>query len=389
MIQVVVVVGPTGVGKTKLGVALAKQLNGEVISGDSMQIYKHMDIGTAKVTEEEMEGVLHHLIDFKEINETYSVQEFQTTVRSKINEISNRGHLPIIVGGTGLYIKAALYDYQFETEPSKLDPHRYDDYSNEQLYAYLMKIDDKSAKTLHVHNRRRVQRAIDMYENGYKKSDILNSQQHRPLYDVRMIGLTLPRDVLYERINLRVDQMVENGLIEEFNKLIDMGAKKEYQSMKAIGYQEFFDNAPEDAIPLIKQHSRQYAKRQYTWFKNQFDLHWLNVNLEDFDQTVLQALLYIQKGAHYRYIAFNYHEFNSTHPGILQVKEGYSKGEKENPARNEIYHETGGIKHLNRIYYDESLISLEELIALYQPDSIYTKHTWFHSGIPIEKFYEL
>lgn len=302
MEKVIVVIGPTSVGKTKMGVALAKKLNGEVISGDSMQIYKHMDIGTAKATKEEMEGVVHHCLDFLNPQDNYSVHDFQKTVRKKITEITQRHHVPIIVGGTGLYIKAALYDYHFEETEDNHDliREKYQDYDDLQLYDYLLSIDEESAKILHPHNRRRVLRAIEIYENtGRKKSEMINEQQHVCLYETYFVGLTLPRDILYERINKRVDMMKENGLKEEVFDLYKQGLNREHQSMKAIGYKEWFDYFDmqideETVYDNIKKHSRQYAKRQYTWFKNQFDVHWYTVNLDDFDETIQQVYYDIQ-----------------------------------------------------------------------------------------------
>lgn len=303
MTKVIVVIGPTSVGKTKMGVELAKALNGEVISGDSMQIYKKMDIGTAKVTKEEMEGIVHHCVDILEPTNNYSVKDFQDTVREKIADIVSRGKLPIIVGGTGLYIKAALYDYEFsETR----DDHttfreKYKDYDNLSLYQYLKSIDEESAKELHPNNRQRVLRAIEIYEEtGRKKSDILASQQHICLYDAYFVGLTLDREVLYKRINHRVDVMRDMGLENEVTTLYQEGLQRTHQSMKAIGYKEWFDYfegkiSLDDVYDNIKKHSRQYAKRQYTWFKNQFDVHWYEVNLQDFQQTLQDVLRDIQK----------------------------------------------------------------------------------------------
>lgn len=303
MEKVIVVIGPTSVGKTKMGVALAKKLNGEVISGDSMQIYKQMDIGTAKATPEEMEGIIHHCIDILQPQDQYSVHEFQKTVRSKISQITQRNHVPIIVGGTGLYIKSALYDYQFEEieEDHEMIKRKYQDYDDRRLYDHLLAIDEESAKILHPHNRRRVLRAIEIYENtGHKKSEIINQQQHVCLYDAYFVGLTLPRDVLYERINQRVDVMKENGLKEEVLNLYKQGLNRHHQSMKAIGYKEWFDYFDhlideETVYDHIKKHSRQYAKRQYTWFKNQFDVHWYTVNLKHFDETIQQVYDDIKK----------------------------------------------------------------------------------------------
>lgn len=294
MEKVIGVIGPTSVGKTKMGVALAKKLNGEVISGDSMQVYRQMDIGTAKVTIEEMEGVTHHCIDILDPKDQYSVHDFQQTVRKQITEITNRGHVPIIVGGTGLYIKAALYDYTFSEMENNHDEinKKYKDYTNEQLYAHLKQIDEESAKILHFNNRRRVLRAIEIYEQtGQKKSEMINEQEHICLYDAYFVGLTLPRELLYERINLRVDLMMKNGLQGEMESLIKQGLTRENQSMKAIGYKEWFDYFEgkcdlNEVSENIKKHSRQYAKRQYTWFKNQFDVHWYDVCLENFSKTI-------------------------------------------------------------------------------------------------------
>lgn len=294
MEKVIVVIGPTSVGKTKMGVALAKKLNGEVISGDSMQVYRQMDIGTAKVTVEEMEGVTHHCIDILDPKDQYSVHDFQQTVRKQITEITNRGHVPIIVGGTGLYIKAALYDYTFSEMENNHDEinKKYKDYTNEQLYDHLKQIDEESAKILHFNNRRRVLRAIEIYEQtGQKKSEMINEQEHICLYDAYFVGLTLPRELLYERINLRVDLMMKNGLQGEMESLIKQGLTRENQSMKAIGYKEWFDYFEgkcdlNEVSENIKKHSRQYAKRQYTWFKNQFDVHWYDVCLENFSKTI-------------------------------------------------------------------------------------------------------
>lgn len=298
MNKVLVVIGPTSVGKTKMGVALAKHFNGEVISGDSMQIYKGMDIGTAKVTESEMEGIRHHCIDILEPYENYSVKDFQTQVRKTIDDIVSRGKVPIIVGGTGLYIKAALYDYEFSETEDNHDEFRkkYSHLNNDELYDYLKTIDEQSALELHPHNRQRVLRAIEIYEQtGKRKSDIVNSQQHICLYDAYFIGLTMERELLYQRINHRVDLMRQEGLEKEVYQLYQSGLKRENQSMKAIGYKEWFDYfdgliSCDEVYENIKKHSRQYAKRQYTWSKNQFPVHWYDVCLDCFENTVKKVI---------------------------------------------------------------------------------------------------
>ncbi|WP_281676916.1 tRNA (adenosine(37)-N6)-dimethylallyltransferase MiaA [Eggerthia catenaformis] len=288
MKKVIVIVGPTAVGKTKMGVRLAQKYNGEVISGDSMQIYKRMNIGTAKVTKEEMEGIVHHCIDMKEPNETYSVSQFQKTVRDLIDNIISRNKVPIIVGGTGLYIKAVLYDYHFDQSKRLFDKDKYKDYTNHQLYDYLKIIDPTSAKTIHINNRRRILRAIEIYETtGIKKSENEEKQSHQMIYDAYLLGLSIHRELLYKRINQRVDQMFLLGLKEEVDYLISRGCTKDLQSMKAIGYKEWFtDDNLETIKEKIKIHSRQYAKRQYTWFNNQMPVKWYMIDEKGFEDSL-------------------------------------------------------------------------------------------------------
>lgn len=300
MNKVIVVVGPTGVGKTKLGVELAKHFNSEVINGDSVQIYKELDIGSAKVTVSEMEGIKHHLLDFKNIEENYTVYDYQQDLRNKIKEFNEKKLLPIVVGGTGLYLKAALYDYSFNKEDDS-NLNEYEEYSNEELYNLLKEKDEKAASILHPNNRRRVVRALNIIENsGKKKSEIIDNQEHKPLYDVTFIGLTLPRDVLYERIDKRVDIMLENGLFEEVKNLFNKYGDKDYKSLQAIGYKELFSYFKgeitfEESIELIKKKSRNYAKRQYTWFNNQFNVKWFDVNLANFSETVNNVVAYLKE----------------------------------------------------------------------------------------------
>ena len=300
MNKVIVVVGPTGVGKTKLGVELAKHFNSEVINGDSVQIYKELDIGSAKVTVSEMEGIKHHLLDFKNIEENYTVYDYQQDLRNKIKEFNEKKLLPIVVGGTGLYLKAALYDYSFNKEDDS-NLNEYEEYSNEELYNLLKEKDEKAASILHPNNRRRVVRALNIIENsGKRKSEIIDNQEHKPLYDVTFIGLTLPRDVLYERIDKRVDIMLQNGLFEEVKNLFNKYGDKDYKSLQAIGYKELFSYFKgeitfEESIELIKKKSRNYAKRQYTWFNNQFNVKWFDVNLANFSETVNNVVAYLKE----------------------------------------------------------------------------------------------
>ena len=300
--DVLCIVGPTAVGKTKMSIELAKQLNGEIISGDSMQIYRGMDIGTAKATMDERQGIPHHLIDEKNPDEPYSVAAFQQTVRAKIEEIKSRGKLPIIVGGTGLYIKSVLYDYEFagESESKEVDEAKYGHLSNEELHAKLATVDEAGAKDIHPNNRKRVIRALEIYEtSGVKKSEMIEKQEHKMIYDACLIGLTDDRNVLYDRINKRVDVMYETGLVEEVKALFDQGIPAESQSIRAIGYKELYDYfkgfiSLEESKELIKRNSRRYAKRQYTWFNNQMDVTWFKVDVQHFDKTVKEVLTYVQ-----------------------------------------------------------------------------------------------
>ena len=300
MKKVIAIVGPTAVGKTKLSIQLAKELNGEIINGDAMQIYLGMDIGTAKVTIPEMEDIPHHLLDEKNPDEQYSVAEFQTAVRAKIDEISEGGKLPIIVGGTGLYVKAVLYDYIFSEEVAS-SGEQYEELTNEEIHAKLASIDPESAKGLHPNNRRRVIRALNIYyETNETKSEILKKQEKKIIYDITLIGLTDERPKLYERINARVDQMITDGLVGEVKKLYEAGIKKEAQSIQAIGYKEIYDYLEgitdlETAIQLVKRNSRRLAKRQNTWFKNQMDVTWFDVDVANFDKTTDEVTAFIKE----------------------------------------------------------------------------------------------
>ena len=300
--DVLCIVGPTAVGKTKMSIELAKQLNGEIISGDSMQIYRGMDIGTAKATMDERQGIPHHLIDEKNPDEPYSVAAFQQTVRAKMEEIKSRGKLPIIVGGTGLYIKSVLYDYEFagESESKEIDEAKYGHLSNEELDAKLADVDEGGAEDINPNNRKRVIRALEIYEtSGVKKSEMIEKQEHKMIYDACLIGLTDDRNVLYDRINKRVGTMYETGLVEEVKALFDEGIPAESQSIRAIGYKELYDYfkgliSLEESKELIKRNSRRYAKRQYTWFNNQMDVTWFKVDVQHFDKTVKEVLTYVQ-----------------------------------------------------------------------------------------------
>jgi len=302
MKQVIAIVGPTAVGKTKLSIELAKVLNGEIISGDAMQIYRGMDIGTAKVTKEEMEGIAHHLLDEKSPDSRYSVAEFQKAVRVKIDEISERGKLPIIVGGTGLYIKAVLFDYEFSEAENRLSDELFTQLTNEEVHAKLASIDLASANKLHPNNRRRVVRALNIYyQTNETKSAIIEKQEKKLMYDVTLIGLKDERSELYKRINDRVDKMVVNGLVEEVKKLREIGISRDAGAIQAIGYKEIYDYLEgvmdlETAVDLVKRNSRRLAKRQYTWFRNQMEVTWFDVDIENFEKTKAEVLALFKRG---------------------------------------------------------------------------------------------
>ena len=277
--KILVIGGPTAVGKTELSIELAKRLNGEIISADSMQIYKYMDIGSAKVSKEEMNGVVHHLIDVVDPSENFSVADYKEQGEKAIKEIISRGKLPIIVGGTGLYINSLTCNMNF-TEAEKDEEYRKDldklanEHGNNYIHEMLKDIDPISYKEIHANNRKRVIRALEVYKLTGKPFSSYNAGEdfYKSEYDVHYYVLTMDREKLYERINLRVDIMMEKGLLEECIKLKEMGYTSSMQSMQGIGYKEILyylegDVKLQEAINMIKQGSRNYAKRQLTWFR--------------------------------------------------------------------------------------------------------------------------
>ena len=284
MKKVLVIVGPTAVGKTSFGIKCANTFNGEIISGDSIQIYKGLDIGSGKATKQELVQAKHYLIDIKEADDSYSVKEFQEKARELIDHINEEDKLPIIVGGTGLYIKACLYDFKFMDEEN--EDNQYEDMSNEEIYNKLMKLDPKALEKIHINNRKRLVRALNVYEkHNVGISTIKDNQEHKCLYDTLIIGLTCDREKLYQRIDDRVDKMIEDGLVEEIQGLLNKGITFENQSMTGIGYKEFkgyFNNTNslEECVQMVKTNSHHFAKRQYTYFNNQLEVNWYD-NVDD------------------------------------------------------------------------------------------------------------
>ena len=291
--MVIVVVGPTGVGKTKMSIELAKALNGEVINADSTQVYKGLDIATAKVTDVEKEQVVHHLFDIKNVEEDYTVYNYQKDCRSKIEEIIKKKKMPILVGGTGLYIKAALYDYQFIDSNIK---NNYEEIDTNILFEKLKKLDENTE--IHQNNRKRIVRALNYYEetgnipSEKKKTDTL-------LYPCIFIGLTLDRNILYDRIDNRVDSMLKKGLLEEAREIYESKIRTK-AILTPIGYKElflYFDGiiSLEEAIETIKKNSRRYAKKQYTWFNHQIPVNWFTVDIKNFENTVSEVLTFLNE----------------------------------------------------------------------------------------------
>lgn len=282
--MIIAIVGPTGVGKTKMSIALAKKYNGIVVNCDAMQVYKDLNIGTAKVTEEEKENIPHYLLDICDVEDNYTVYDYQKDLRNLLAH--NKDKNIILVGGTGLYLKAGLFDYRFNEDDRN---ETYDELSNEELYKLALKKDP--SMNIHQNNRKRLVRFLNK-ENSEEVEPIL-------LYDALFIGLTTDREILYDKINKRVDKMFDLGLLDEVYALYKKGVNSKSINT-GIGYKELYEYfkgniSLEEAKDLIKQRSRKYAKRQYTWFNNQMDINWFNVDYDNFDKTIDEVILFIEK----------------------------------------------------------------------------------------------
>lgn len=299
----IVLTGPTAVGKTALSIDLAKSLDGEIISADSMQVYRHMDVGSAKVTVEEAAGVPHHLVDVLEPWEEFHVVRFQEMAKRAMEEIYGRKRIPIIVGGTGFYIQALVYDIDFRENDCVTEIRRElerlgEERGNEFLHQMLETVDPDSARAIHANNRRRVIRAIEYYRMTGQKISEHNREERRKAspYDVYYYVLTCNRSILYERIDRRVDQMLEQGLVAEVTALKEMGCRRGMSSMQGLGYKEILDYLDgvcslEEAVSILKRDTRHFAKRQITWFKRERDVRWLA--MEDFSWNREQILAHI------------------------------------------------------------------------------------------------
>lgn len=300
MKKVLVIAGPTAAGKTGFSITMAEKLNAEVISGDSIQVYRGLDIGSGKVTKEEMGNIPHHLIDIRSPKDSYSSADFQRMARKIIDESDTP---MIICGGTGLYLKACLYDYSFnkEEEGPSTDP-ALEQYTNEELYAMLEKIDPVQIQKIHVNNRKRLMRSLTIAQrSGKPQSEIEKEQSHEMIYDAFIAGCTMDREKLYARINRRVEMMFEHGLKKEIEKLLNQGVTFSDASMQGIGYKEwesyFRGNMTEEEVKEeIQKHSRQFAKRQYTWFRHQMPVHWFDISeKEDTERMINEIMAWYQR----------------------------------------------------------------------------------------------
>jgi len=286
--KLIVLLGPTASGKTNLSIEISKRFGCEIISGDSMQVYRGMDIGTAKITEQEREGVVHHMIDICEPDYPFSAAEFQATARRLIAEINDRGRIPFIVGGTGLYIESVCYDYQFSEvgsdeafrEEQRLFAEKH---GAEALHDKLRQIDPEAAERLHPNDQRRVIRALEVHHlTGSTSTGQRRGQEKQSPYDLVLIGLTMDRDLLYKRIEERIDLMIRQGLVDEVRDLLDRGMRTEYISMQGLGYKEIAaylrgEYNLDRAIELLKRDTRHFAKRQLSWFRHMQGIHWVDV----------------------------------------------------------------------------------------------------------------
>lgn len=284
MNKIIVIIGPTGVGKTRLSIKLAKYLNAVIINADSMQVYRGLDIGTAKIKESEKEGIKHYLFDICDIEEEYNIYKYQKDGRKLLDKFQKEGKNVVLVGGSGLYIKSLLYDYKFQDEEYK---ETYENLTNQEL---LEEIKKHHETDIHVNNRKRLIRELNKIKNNnHLKSDI-----HKKLYDFLLIGLTCDREKLYQIVDKRVDLMIEDGLIEEVKALYEKGINSKAINT-GIGYKELYsyfkgDISLEEAVKLIKKNTRHFIKRQYTFFKHQMDVTWLNVDFSNFEHTINEAI---------------------------------------------------------------------------------------------------
>ncbi len=305
MKKIIVIAGPTATGKTDIAIELAKKIDGEVVSCDSMQLYKYMDIGSAKPTEEEMSSVKHHLIDEIDPREPFSVAIYRDMAKAAINDIFSRGKTPIIAGGTGLYLNSLLYDMDFSNAEkddelrSKLEKEA-EELGAEHIHSRLVELDPARAAKIHSNNVKKVIRALECAIRGDGIADFKELNERTSDYDALLIGITRDRKELYERINLRVDIMIEEGLIDEVKHLMNIGLSDSDISMKGIGYKEVIDFlngkvSLDEAVEKIKRNTRNLAKRQITWFKRYDDMKWIDISGLSKEDVVEEIICLLQK----------------------------------------------------------------------------------------------
>lgn len=304
--KIIVLVGPTAVGKTYASIELAKRFNTEIISADSMQIYKGMDVGTAKITEHEKQNITHHMIDIINPDDIYSVSDFKVESEKIIDRILSENRIPIIVGGSGLYVNSIIYDLDFGKAKSdnKIREHYtalYHEHGADYLYDLLKDVDAEAAEKIHKNNVKRVMRALEVHNITGRKFSETNTdiRKKSEKYDCILIGLSMDRKILYERINERVDKMLSEGLVDEVKSLIDQGYNKNLISMQGIGYKEIIDYLEgtmsfEESINILKRNTRRFAKRQFTWFLNDDNVKWFSISsVNEIDNTVDNIYKYI------------------------------------------------------------------------------------------------
>lgn len=305
-IPLVILTGPTAVGKTNLSIQLAKKMNMEIISADSMQIYKFMDVGSAKVTEDEMNGVKHYLIDEVTPDYSFSVSEFQERANDYINQIVKKGKLPLVTGGTGLYLNSLIYNMDFaksdaDNELREMLRVELEENGIDYMYEKLKSLDEEAANRIHKNNTKRVIRAIEVCMSGKKMSDFSNDLKLNEKYEPIIIVLNRDREHLYRRINKRVDIMISQGLEDEVKTLLNMGYSSDLVSMQGIGYKEIIkylnnEYTYEEAIEIIKRYSRRYAKRQLTWFRRYENAKWFDLDNYNDEKILLDDVIsYIEK----------------------------------------------------------------------------------------------
>lgn len=305
--DIVIIAGPTASGKTLISIELAKRINGEIVSADSMQIYKHMDIGSAKPTLEEMQGISHHMIDIIDPSEEFSVALYRKMAGECIDDIIKRGKLPIVVGGTGLYINSLTYPLNFTNTANDKEYRLYLQdlalkYGGEYIHNMLKEVDIESANRLHPNDIKRIIRALEVYKNtGKTMSEYQKESKMMDIeYNIAYIGLYMDRQKLYDRINKRVDEMFEKGLVEEVKRLKEMGYNKNMTSMQGIGYKEVFDYLDglytlDEVKDIIKQSTRHYAKRQLTWFRREDRIYWVDLDkFNDVNEILENMISYIE-----------------------------------------------------------------------------------------------